>query len=502
MGRMKYTIEENRDIYLGNTRVENLFINEYLPAASGDQVKVYIYGLMYAQNKQEMDIREQARVLNMTEADVIEAFEYWARRGLVRLKLEADDANKPKDFEKADFIVEFVSQVNTLYGMKLDKTRGTVSNESGQNNRVGTSKQQDEDEDIDSFDDDMSDDEMLWMQISKEIQGLYNEYEKATGRPISLEEMNKIEDLVKSGGVTADVLSYAISYCKEKEKFSIKYICGTAINWAKDGCVTIMDVKEREDRISKNREYYDQVFKQMGWYRPVMPDEMAMMDRWTGEMGFSIADVLAACKKSAGIREPNLKYVNGILENKYKEAGGVKVRKSNAANVNRQGKSNSKTNDTLGAGFGMKSATIPSNGYVSGNRDYSSNVSRKVLKEYYQHIRNKNIEEQQKRIATVCQRIPKITELLKFEEDMNRKALKFDFSPEGKANRQKAKEKKQMIEAAKRKLLSENGIAEDYMDLQYFCKECKDTGTLEDGRICACAKARAEEAYKWNKEKN
>ena len=50
MGRMKYTIEENRDIYLGNTRVENLFINEYLPAASGDQVKVYIYGLMYAQN--------------------------------------------------------------------------------------------------------------------------------------------------------------------------------------------------------------------------------------------------------------------------------------------------------------------------------------------------------------------------------------------------------------------------------------------------------------------
>ena len=67
------------------TPVENQFILEYLPAAKGDYVKVYLYGLMRCYHPEEdMNLDRMSHELNMTREDVINAFGYWERRRLVR----------------------------------------------------------------------------------------------------------------------------------------------------------------------------------------------------------------------------------------------------------------------------------------------------------------------------------------------------------------------------------------------------------------------------------
>ena len=65
---MKYIREKSRDVYLQGTQVENIFINEYLPAAPGDYVKVYIYASMYAGFDMEMNDQMIARQLGLREA--------------------------------------------------------------------------------------------------------------------------------------------------------------------------------------------------------------------------------------------------------------------------------------------------------------------------------------------------------------------------------------------------------------------------------------------------
>ncbi len=45
---MKFKREIFSDYYLRDTHIENIFINEYLPYADGDFVKVYTFALMYA----------------------------------------------------------------------------------------------------------------------------------------------------------------------------------------------------------------------------------------------------------------------------------------------------------------------------------------------------------------------------------------------------------------------------------------------------------------------
>ena len=67
------------------TPVENQFILEYLPGAKGDYVKVYLYGLLCCYHpKKEMDLSSMSRELGMTEDEILFAFRYWERKGVVR----------------------------------------------------------------------------------------------------------------------------------------------------------------------------------------------------------------------------------------------------------------------------------------------------------------------------------------------------------------------------------------------------------------------------------
>ena len=43
---MNFYRQKISDFFLRDTDIENIFINEYLPAAPGDYVKVFIYGYM------------------------------------------------------------------------------------------------------------------------------------------------------------------------------------------------------------------------------------------------------------------------------------------------------------------------------------------------------------------------------------------------------------------------------------------------------------------------
>ena len=78
----------NRFIYrsgndnAGFTVIENIFINEYIPEAKGDYVKVYLFGLKNSQNPElePLSTGELARILDLTESDILKAFDYWNRR--------------------------------------------------------------------------------------------------------------------------------------------------------------------------------------------------------------------------------------------------------------------------------------------------------------------------------------------------------------------------------------------------------------------------------------
>ena len=78
-------IQDDSMLKLGTTPLDNIFILDYLPAAKGDYVKVYLHALFLSYHpKEDMNIREMAQDLSMTESEVESALRYWERRHLIR----------------------------------------------------------------------------------------------------------------------------------------------------------------------------------------------------------------------------------------------------------------------------------------------------------------------------------------------------------------------------------------------------------------------------------
>ena len=69
------------------TEIDNIFINDYLPTAPENCVKVYLYGLYLCTNGDIIDneLSSFAKHLNMSEDDVETCFYYWQEQGLVQV---------------------------------------------------------------------------------------------------------------------------------------------------------------------------------------------------------------------------------------------------------------------------------------------------------------------------------------------------------------------------------------------------------------------------------
>ncbi|MDY4186287.1 MAG: DnaD domain protein [Candidatus Borkfalkiaceae bacterium] len=69
----------------GVITVDTSFITEYLPEASGDAVKVFIYGLYLCRSEKEISLADFSAALSLTEAEVKDCFKFWEEYNLVAI---------------------------------------------------------------------------------------------------------------------------------------------------------------------------------------------------------------------------------------------------------------------------------------------------------------------------------------------------------------------------------------------------------------------------------
>ncbi|MBE6041925.1 MAG: DnaD domain protein, partial [Clostridiales bacterium] len=460
MSRTRFISGKRKDIFLYSTTVENFFINEFLPDAPGDFVKVFLYGLMYAQYEQETDSAIIAHTLGMTEKDVDNAWKYWESKGLVSISEDS----------RGDTGVEFIKQIDLFYGKTIEESYPVGPASDNMQTQFGEDPVAAEE----------SAESVIARMVNRQLKELFDKYQDLTGRTVSRHEARKLTEAVRDFNIEPDVLGFAIDYCIGIEKYSVDYIFKVALRWTEEGCRDVAQVKMMLDRNSKRNEAYRQVFSALGFNRPSNPSDREMMDKWFDEMGFSIGEVLDACKAAAGLRDPNLRYVNRVLENKVLERGGVNTRAETSVSSYRSAQDR-KTDS--------QSQTARSTADESG----LARVSRKVLKDYYEYLREEEERNYYARIDEINLRIPEMRDIYTAVNELNRKVISLAPGPDSKENRRRMREKRQDLEDRKRELLVRSGYPEDYLDRKYRCNKCRDTGYTDEGKICTCCRARAEE---------
>ncbi|MBP3327185.1 MAG: DnaD domain protein [Coprococcus sp.] len=310
--------------------ISNLFIDYYMTHANGEFVKVYLYLVRLMSFKAPVSVADIADHFNLTEKDICRAIKYWITQDV--MKLNYNQAGEltgitllPLKEKKND--TDILSRDNiALFKMPEDKASNDVKIESptkasdnlmhqGAANHV-------------SFQTELPKKETFSPALAAKFKhdeafsDIIFEVETYFGKNLSAKDMETLIYIYDSLNFSSELMEYLIEYCVTLNKKSMRYAESVANSWYQQGIHTKDEAKEAG---RKYNPLYRSIFKQLGINRMEPTSiETAYIETWNKDMGFELNIILEACKKAV-IAKPNsanFAYVNGILENWYKN--GVK----------------------------------------------------------------------------------------------------------------------------------------------------------------------------------
>lgn len=279
-----------KKLTLKNCRQENAllldyeFIDHYMPEANGEYVKVYLLLLRcQASPNRELTISGIADILDDTEKDVIRALKYWKKQGLLDYEITEEAVSSAP---RADAQAPEAANVQ-------EQAAPSPENVTRFRNR-------------------------------KELKELLFVAEQYLGKTLSATDMKTITYFYDELGMSTDLIEYLIEYCVENGHKSMHYIQKVALSWADRKIRTPEEAKQSAAFYSKSCYGVLKAFGITG--RSPAVSELAYIQRWSGEYGFSDELILEACNRTMNsIHQPSFDYAESILKSWLE--GGAKNRK-------------------------------------------------------------------------------------------------------------------------------------------------------------------------------
>ena len=237
--------------------VSNEFVDKFMCDANGSFVKVYLYCLRHADNRDALSMSKIAALLNMIQSDVISALKYWDSVGVVKFeKTETNDYT----LVLFDTFVERKSELTYTEDVSGVK-KVARSNVSYSKAELTTA-----------------------MQGNEKIRQLFTLSSQLLGKTLSSNDMNIIYMFYDYLKLPAEVIFSLLEYCMSIGKSNMRYIEKVALSWADDEINTT--AKASAYIRAKNKENtfiqkYKTMFKIVG--RDLTDTEVAMLKNWVND---------------------------------------------------------------------------------------------------------------------------------------------------------------------------------------------------------------------------
>ncbi len=270
------------------TLLPNDFIDNYMIDANGEFVKVYLFLLRHLDDPcSSITIATIADCLNNTENDILRAFRYWEKQGLLRLEHDPDGKITGLELQKT-------ARPNKTAAVSKDTLE--ISAQKAPAATAASRKAVP----IDSF------------RAQKEIKSLLFIAEQYLGKTLTRSEMETITYFYDTLHMSADLIEYLLETCVENGHKSIHYIQKVAFSWAESGIETVTQAKE--ESMLYNRSCYT-VLNAFGIKnRGPAASELTYIRKWAEEYGFSSDIIAEACRRTiSATHQPSFEYADKIL---------------------------------------------------------------------------------------------------------------------------------------------------------------------------------------------
>ena len=241
----------------GYISIDAKFLNDYLPVAPENCVKVYLFGLLKCENSAGYDntIENFENVLGLTHQQVLDCFYYWQDQNLVKV-LDVDPIE-----------VQFLPVTNASSVKKIDTKK--------------------------------------YKEFVEELNTII------TGRTIQPNEIMKYIDFVESNNVLWCDFLMIVKYCVEKKGNDINsnYILTVAQVWADEGVKTAQKIEEKIESMTLLSSDVAEVAKALKYKGTLSLEHQQVFSKWLKSYGFNkdtiikIASALAKKGKSASFEK-------------------------------------------------------------------------------------------------------------------------------------------------------------------------------------------------------
>lgn len=398
-------INISSDIATSFTTVSDIFIDQYMPKANGEFVKVYLYLLRATGSGAGIaTISEIADHFSNTEADIIRALNYWASEGILQLQSGADGqimginlcslsvsgmqaAQSNIQSAVADNAAQNNLQNSVVNNAAQNSLQNDIVNNVAQN--ISTADIRMQDSVVEKLKSQTTDkaassqkeytlDEIKEFRKNPDISELFFIIETYLKHTLSSTDTNMVLYWLDELHFSTDLVEYLVEYCITKGHSSLRYMNKVALGWADAGIKTVDQAKD--DAAAHSQIYYS-VMKALGITgRNLVDSEVSLINKWVGEYGFDIELVKAACSKTiSAIQKPSFEYTDSILANWRKKdvhtLKDVEVLDANFAKANKASATGSSqgTNATNGSSnpkSNNSSSKNKFNNFNQRNNDY------------------------------------------------------------------------------------------------------------------------------------
>ncbi|MBD9283701.1 MAG: DnaD domain protein [Clostridiales bacterium] len=288
------------------TPLPNQFILNYLPEASGDAVRVYLFGLVACYHHEAIsDLQQMARELNMTEDDIRAAYRYWERKGLVQRV-----ADNPPQY-----------RYQNIYQVMMTGAQAQI--------------------------------DPAYEQFAEAIYGVFDNDRRLHGKDVS-----QCYEWVEQMRLPPDVVIAMMRHMVQKhgKNVSMKKAEQMAMRLADEKVQTVEEAQEIFRRDQTVWSGSKKVLEKLGLRRYPTEPEQTMYSKWLVDWQFTPDAILRAVDETIKSSNPSFAYLDGILKRLH-EQGNVRTEQDVSGDIEGSRKENEPIKQFLRA-LGNYSITI------------------------------------------------------------------------------------------------------------------------------------------------
>ena len=326
------------------TTIYNSFIEDYMPAANGSYVKVYLYIAKCLQAKESnFSISSLADQLENTEKDILRALMYWEKKGLMSLNRDKATGeilglemlipfaerdfdtyeNTAKESAASLGVDSDLSETGALDRRNSDfsetdaantstyESSGTdaPSNVNSDVHRASNSAQEKNSSAVKPIQ--VPPEQIQELSANEDFVWVCNVVESYLERPMKPTEIQLITSLYGTLHFSRELILHLYDYCISMGKTACNYIQTVALSWHEQGIKTPEQAQNASVRYLAS---YNAVSKALGLGRGLAEIEKKYVDHWQNDWNMDLSVILEACNRTVlKLHHADFKYTEGIL---------------------------------------------------------------------------------------------------------------------------------------------------------------------------------------------